>query len=516
MKSIDKYVLVLVASLALLLAGCGGGSTVQKGAPPPTQVETAKAAFDKAEDGVTAATTDAEMLAAYKALQAAADALVAAQKAAGEDSTATAVRSGEAKAMVDSLTKKIADAATAAGKMQVAMAQKLFNGLAQNTEVTDGMTDAEKANRALRASRFISLSDTAITVDDDQDDAANVTLKKTDTAVPALAGWMGSDYMRKSSGTTDHIVLYSNRGMESEKFSKKHQGKLTQKSGTLDFEIVEGTLNSNNEFVMGGDFATSGTKGHTENSGDKASLSGTFDGVSGTYSCTQSGNTLCTSQFGSDGDITFAGGWVFDPSNLDAMTKTEDANYLIYGWWSRETAAGVDVATSYEATAGAAAVASGNDAALGISGSATYKGGAAGKYAVHNPLGDNSSSGAFTANAKLTANFTDNKVSGELTDFMSGGKSMDWTVSLNVGTAANIVSGGITGTGNTTTWTMGETASDGDGGTWEGDFYKTNGATSGEEGTQAPSAVIGEFTAAYTVGTLNIGQMVGAFGADKE
>ena len=490
----------------------------------------AETALTNAEAGLSSATTDAAMLAAYRAIQGAADNLVTALSTHGgaaADIAAAARKSESAKNMVNDLMEKVAEA----NKAMVAMAMKLHAGLSDNVNDAGTEDDANTAlaNSGAGFSTFTSSGDVTMTTDGG---STTVDVTKTDTAVPSLADWAGSDYVKSESGTTDHVVLYSNQRTEtksvkfSEKFGVDGLNILTPTAmNSMKFEIIEASLNANSQLVKGDDFATSGTKMHSENDEDEESVMGTFDGVSGKYSCTQSGTTTCDSQVNATGNITLAGGWSFVADSLDSMTmtKTMDAAYLIYGWWSRESSAGVDVATfASTVPSSGTTVESGNTAANGINGTATYIGGAAGKYAVYNPLGDNSSAGAFTANATLTANFTNNKISGELTDFMANGESMDWAVSLDDGDAANIDASGIGNTSGstadnvTTTWTMGGVADD-PRGSWSGNFYKSNGATSTTEpDTQAPTAVTGEFTAMYDVGGLNIGQMAGAFGAELE
>ena len=146
MKSIDKFVLVLVASLALLLAGCGGGSSTP---PPPDPgptagdmaIEQAQIALTNAEAGLTGATTDAAMAAAYRAIEDAANKLVTALTTHGgspADIAAAARTGGNAKAMADSLDMKIAEAQKAADMAMVATAAKLYAGIAaQNGDVAN-------------------------------------------------------------------------------------------------------------------------------------------------------------------------------------------------------------------------------------------------------------------------------------------------------------------------------------------------------------------------------------------
>ena len=521
MKSTDKFVLVLVASLALLLAGCGGGGSSNTGddmdmdmsGPQKTALMNAHTALQGAVNALVGEATQDEVNTAKTAATALQNAINAATDVAASDLTMyrnALTNANNAIGVAQGLLTK------AKTMEMMAMAKKLFNGLKQGAAPDTNPTAAQTANGALENGRFVSLSSTAVTVDTDDgsDSVEPVSVKKSGSAVSSLGGWSGTDYVRKKSGTTDHVVLYNNKGAESAKFSKKHNLLLSRVPNTAQLQINQAGLTANTNYVRGDDFATAGTKPHTEDDGDEVSLDGTFDGVSGKYSCEQDDTDACTSSIDGSGDITLANGWNFIPTNLNALTQTPDTAYLVYGWWSRETSDGVDVATftSNTPTTGNS-VESGDSVANAIDGSATYKGGAAGKYAIYNPLGDNSNAGAFTASATLNADFSDDKISGQLTDFMANGESMDWSVSLNVGETDNITDSGITA--GTTTWTVGDTADDPQG-IWSGNFYKSNGAASNEEDAQAPAAVTGVFTAMYDVGGLNIGQMAGAFGAELE
>ena len=68
-----------------------------------------------------------------------------------------------------------------------------------------------------------------------------------------------------------------------------------------------------------------------------------------------------------------------------------------------------------------------------ITGSATYTGGAAGKFAINNPLGGGDG-GHFTANATLSAKFggdDDAGMTGNIDNFMANDKLVPWSVKLN-------------------------------------------------------------------------------------
>ena len=59
-----------------------------------------------------------------------------------------------------------------------------------------------------------------------------------------------------------------------------------------------------------------------------------------------------------------------------------------------------------------------------LQGTATYSGGAAGKYALHSTTGGTNDAGHFTADATLEANFNNDTVSGTIDGFMGA----DWSV----------------------------------------------------------------------------------------
>ena len=66
-----------------------------------------------------------------------------------------------------------------------------------------------------------------------------------------------------------------------------------------------------------------------------------------------------------------------------------------------------------------------------LAGSATYRGGAAGKYALSSSTGGTNDAGHFTATATLEADFEKAEVTGTIDRFMGAdGQSRDWTVEL--------------------------------------------------------------------------------------
>ncbi len=540
----NKNPIIQAAAMAafLGLAGCGGGSSSTPPADPgPTPGETAAervemqaGAIRIASSALTAAVagldganpTQGQIDAVDSAITDLQNALAAAVDVddAVKDGYQAEVASARQIAMNadDALMAAEAAAAREAAAAMKAMARRLYNGLPHVGAPTNP-TPEQAANSALWRSGFLSRSSTEVRVDPvfQRGNPNAITLRKTGTVVPDdPGGWPGDEYVRTSGGVTDRVVLYNGQGTDSEPFSEKHGGLID--SGTGDdlgtYSISQANLvaDTNERFVAAGDFATSGTEDHTAADDDEVTVSGTFDGVSGTYSCTQAGGTACSSTVDDDENIVLAGGWTFSGFSLDAMTRTPDTAYLMYGWWTRESSAGIDVSRlgPFNGVQPANNVAARAD----FYGTATYKGGAAGQYAIYNPFGDDSRAGAFTASAELVADFTAKRMSGKLTDFMSDGESLDWEVSLNAGviTPGGYGNGGV-GYGTTfrTVWSM-DGVADNPRGEWQANFHKSNGAGPTDEETVTPAAVSGLFDAEYQVGGLGIGRMSGSFAAEEE
>ena len=172
-----------------------------------------------------------------------------------------------------------------------------------------------------------------------------------------------------------------------------------------------------------------------------------------------------------------------------------------------------------------------NTAGDAFRGSATWKGGAAGQYALPSTTDDTYEGGHFTAMATITADFdvddtpdtADNdragiELSGMIDNFMTGDVERSWTVDLmadgdNAATAegmqpVNNLAADLdeTTVSLTTEWSMGGAVNAT--GTWDPTFYH-EGDTAPTDAT-APMAVTGTFDASGDIGRLQ-----GAFGANK-
>ena len=148
--------------------------------------------------------------------------------------------------------------------------------------------------------------------------------------------------------------------------------------------------------------------------------SGTLGGASGTYRCASDTLETCSVQ-NTGNTLVFVGPWTFRPSSASSRVRIADEAYMYFGWWSRH--ATETPAWSFHTFHGGHPV--GN--IDGVTGSATYRGPAAGYYAIYEPNSAGSEYGDFTATASLTADFTNDWVQGTIDQF-SG--HPNWSLTL--------------------------------------------------------------------------------------
>ena len=421
------------------------------------------------------------------------------------------------------------DAKDKADKAMVAKAMELREGIS-----APGGTGADT-----RTAMYAGTNDSEIAVTIGTGVGSTVNLEAAETIVAAHHGWEGKKYMASGTGVsgTYEAIVYSNVGEPTagKKFSAQYSNDLdyvTVVESVITVTVDTDATDNNNNLVTppsrvgGSDFVHKAGdvefKLPSPNPKNEAVIdaSGTFHGVSGTYYCTP-GTEKCVArkadkgyQLGKlDGTTFTQAGWTFVPTSADSLLMdTPDANYESYGWWIHTDTDGTLTASAFADNKGA------DRETVEISalrGTATYKGGAAGKYAISNPLGSPNDAGDFTADVELTATFAvDHKITGTIDNFMGAdGKSRDWSVKLNKAGIAD--SGSITGSadGNTVTtdnphvgtvWTIGGEAG-GTHGQWSGSLQEEN-----DNGV--PEVATGTFTAEHGLSS----RMVGAFGANKE
>ena len=561
MKSTDRKILILVASLALLLAGCGGGGP-STAPPDPGQtadmvIMDAKDALTAAEAAVSSAMTEDAKLAAYREVQRAADNLVTALTTHGgseADIAAAASKSGNAKAMADNLVRKIEDDTVAADTAMTALAVKLYDALGtdplgQNYSRPTGLGGFD-------GTRVNDTGDLVVQVEQPARLGGNRLvqnpLKEDKTAMVApLHGWTGSKHTatvaagNNGDGTyTAHMYSDVGEPTQGEKFSVQY-----------DSTVFDATTKVLNEATTEGTASRIASPRFDQSAGAKAfelpannvavMINGSYHGVSGTYSCVPGDGNTCAAFVAAKGFIlgalsdadnnpttvdTFTAGggtWTFRPGDPnDLVTAMPDEVYPVYGWWQHEAPDGttlVSAFTGYRGTDGLVNLSPSPNAFTGaipfiLHGTATYKGGAAGMYALQSSTGGTNDAGQFTADAELKATFSttaggtltsdiNHKIEGTIDNFMgSDGMSRDWSVALkegSIGYAGNFPTESSS-LRPKTTWSIGGTAA-GEAGRWEGHLYKQNDGG-------VPTVGIGRFHSEYE----SAGRMVGAFGVNLE
>ncbi len=330
------------------------------------------------------------------------------------------------------------------------------------------------------------------------------------TTVAANDGWEGKRHTAEPTGDagTYEAMVYSNVGdaTEGDPFNEEY---------TLDGTTGELAIDTSDAAVAGRvassnfDQSAGGKLFKLPANTVRVMLSGSYHGVSGTYYCTPtSTTTTCTSTIAASGFTLTGGTWTFKPGTATAkVMSVDDTTYASYGWWLHKSEDGKTYTASAFATArGTVPAASGITA---LRGTATYMGGAAGKYALSSSTGGTNDAGHFTARATLEADFDADMVTGTIDNFVDGdGASKNWSVELKkstIGDAGPISSDGTdTAAGNETVWTIDGTAAASDG-QWSGTLYDNDDGGVPKVGT-------GTFHSTYG----QDGRMVGAFGVKKQ
>ena len=471
--------------------------------------------------------TDAEVGAAEMAVAAAKMAIADAADVPAEEKAANTgtVSALEAQLSTAKMARMDAmDEAEMAEKMaMMKTAMKLYAGI--SAQMGDGTGNDD------RFAAYSGTNDSQISVTFGDGSAAGTAIPLSEdkkTMVADNHGWMGKRYADPAGGDMVEAVVYSD--VEAPKQGKKFGGAAAddefQYALTDGMYTVDGTTATNAPLVGGSSFDhTAGVKEFKLPTNTVAvMIPGSFHGVSGTYSCTPTADNTCAAQVAAEGftlgqtlDATnaftaSADAWTFKPSDANArVMSTADTMYASYGWWLHKTADGMTYTASaffdYKGGDDDAELASGFN---GLNGTATYMGGAAGKYALSSSTGGMNDAGHFTAKAMLEADFTKNMISGTIDNFVGAdGMSRDWSVELmdTAVSATGVIAGDGT-VGNTdrqmTKWTIGGTAGAASG-EWAGQLY--------ENGTDGvPKTAAGTFFSMYGMGN----SMVGAFGANKQ
>ena len=516
---------LLVAVLAV--AGCGGGGddTMTTPDPMPTpdpdpaiaeraMIDTAIMAARAAVPGIDNDSTDTEVSAAEMAVASARAAIAAADNVPAAEKAAhtTTVNALEAQLDAAKTARMMAndEADEAAAEAMAALGKALHAALAGPDPATQNALNNLEAVPALSATGLsVDAAAGAGTIDDATAHEA-VALEAGDSA-GSHGGWSARDYA-DSDGNNEARVYSNAAAPTSQPFAEKYP--------ESDANVTDGVLtvadsDAARALVMADAFTHQGTQTHVvPDRSDAVYVRGTYDGAPGEYSCTA---TCSSTNDGSGSPNGLGGTWTFTP-DTGAMVSQPDDEYLYYGWWVRKDSDGNPTAAS--AFAGvvepnAGDLDNGGDLTT-ITGSASYAGNAAGKYAIDNVLEGTGHGGHFTADAELEATFGAGAtagVTGTIDNFRlnDGSEDPGWSVALARGGigAAGAISAPAA---DPTVWSINGNEAPASG-TWSGTMYdEMPGVAPDGDGSNIPTTVTGTFYSEFST----IGRMVGAFGADKQ
>ena len=506
MKDFRYMAIVAVAAAGLALAGCSSSSGVS------TSERDAAVAAEAAKT---------------KALQDRIDALYAAL-GIDEDADPNATIA-DLQTKADELEQMVADKEMAdaeADRMAAAKTGKdLFAALAGTDATNNALANLDRTTHPTLAASGLTIdaAENAGTLTG----AIDAVELKAGDAVTALGSWKGMDYA-SSTGTGDDKVtnmarVYTNR----EAPKTKDFGDVHNLSDDGNLEVA----NDNPRLVMAAGFTHQGTQTHqVPDKADAVYVRGTYDGAPGEYRC--AGTDCSSTNNGSGAPSGLNGTWTFTPDK-GAMVSQPDANYLAYGWWVSKDKDGMPTAASAfvieTGDVDNVGTTDGNTSSgTDLTGSATYVGHAAGKFALdysRNKVLDGASNGGhFTADAELNATFGDPTsvdgagVTGTIDNFRlnDGSEDPGWSVKLNRSSGWDS-DGAITGpTDDATVWSIDGVAAAASG-TWNGQMYdEMPGDPPGGDGNNIPTTVTGTFYSEYGASTSSVvGRMVGAFGANR-
>ena len=525
-----------IVALSVVLSGClhsSDDSTTtgpdMTGEPDPAigeraAINTAIMAADTAVAGIGDDSTDSEVNAANMAVAAARTAISNAENLPETETAAHTARvntiANRLSAALESRTAAM-DAADEQMRKDMAATGKAMHA-ALGGNATADTTALDNATAALSATGLlITAVDGAGAIADGTIPPA-VTLTAGDSA-GELGSWSGTNYAHTDTGTKieNAAVVYTNQGPGKRvSFADTDYTVATDTSGGDIKGYVTLTVSDTETLgrIMAPAFTHSGTQSHQQaDREDAVYIRGTYDGAPGEYRCTGT----CTSTNDGKGSPSALAGttWHFKP-DAGAMVHQPDTTYLHFGWWlSKDKDGDPTAASAFIGTVGTIAALPVNPDTL--TGSATYAGKAAGKFAMSNVLDGTGNGGHFTADAMLTAKFGANAspnnggVSGTINNFRLNDASEDagWSVELK---RAGWDSGADTfgGSGNEamTVWSIdGNKAPES--GTWSGQVYdEMPGDAPDGDGSNIPTTVTGTFYSEFST----IGRMVGAFGATKD
>ena len=499
---LHRFLPTIACALLLGLAACGGGGGNGGPDPAATQREdiaTAIRAAKAAVEALDSEASDAEIDMAVAAV-------AAARREVAEADTLSPVEKGVFEDSVDTVEGGLA---AARSRILVAREERRREMEAERTKLSAALFSAARISSVEAAFGHGAAPVMSGTLPGTP--AVNVTGLETGAGGDAttMGGWTGRTWRAADdeTGTIDTVLLYSDIAASGSRPFSGEGGKYDGTNGLAQDGSLPIAAGTDATLVASPSFPTAaGVVPHEAGEDGTVQVSGSYDGADGAWTCTPAEGNPCTSSPRHGGGIVLAGGggWRFVPAP-GATVAVPDGEYRYFGWWSRDTGGALAVGAFHAGVGGAADEFAGFAA---LQGPATYRGPAAGRFALNPPLGA-ATAGDFTATAVLRADFGDGTdagtVEGTVDEFHVRGEKMPWSVSLGI--AGISADGAISADGSNaagTVWSIEGTA----GGVpdtppaWQGQLHDVN-------ARRVPSAATGSFEAAYG----DIGRMIGAFGA---
>ena len=406
---------VVVTGICLVLAGCGGSSGVTQDEYDALQAELDAAEQDLMEEQAARQQAEADEQAAEAARR---------QAEADEQAAEAARQQAEAEAAAAAAAAEAAEEAKQKAEAADVNARAgVFIG-----ELDDGTRRSASVTWERGKSKMV-------------DPSGGVFTKGS--AAPSIPGFSGNSFTRSVGTATSPVeqtaYIYTNiQSPGTKAFWKKHG--LSVESGSWTATLAKPASFGNNRSL----YQDSGGSPANE---DEGSRGGTYDGASGTFTCAETGN--CNIAADADGALTYTGVWTFRPSSpTSGVTLNQDEEFLYFGIWQ-------SIPGIASGTYGFEVIHGGNPtnytaAADVLTGRATFRGGAIGKYVTRNQVGQNARIGTFTADAEFSANFDTPDLAGTIKNFREGDSTLSgWLVTLGAtGNAANpagISSGAVSG-----------------------------------------------------------------------
>lgn len=512
----SKQKLIPLALGALLLAGCGGDSVLERERDDAVKAaEEAQAALEKEKAAREMAAAEAA-----KAKQAEAEAKRQADAAAQQRQAEAERRAAAERARDEALEEQQA----AEAEVNQANAARVLAGVPSEIPTTPTIEATPRYNAA-----------------------ATITVPGstwTSASTGRLRGWYSTTRKGRASGRVDTVNVYSN--VEAPKRINFQDSDLNESglfgengvvTGDIDITNADhGSIAAASRFPRTSGAVTINVKdrGEHANSGERDNaiatacvdstspacataraskvrpadipethrfsedVTGTLQGALGKFRCVGTAVTsTCTVTATGPGNFAFTGTWHFIPSSATAKVVVSDDEHMWFGWWEK---APTDAGGDYDFSVGYG----GSNPVTsfdGATGEATYTGPAVGKYVVHDQVGNLSADGAFTAKAVLTADFGDGTeagtVSGVISEFSN---DSTWSVTLKSKAVAAADEGEVS-------WSIGDNTQDG--GEWSASFH-SNFASPGAN--VQPTGVAGAFAAQH--GSFR--KLIGAFGAERD